>query len=178
MNEDMKQVLEELEKDLFDEDLLEDMPQSLKQDSISDEELAALLAGGDMEQDPEEPEEDLLVEDLLEDLPQGLEQDSIPDEELDALLADFLAESDEDVQIAGEEAEPAFEDPDRPEFPEDPAVYNNYSNDYGNDSEEIKKAKAAATKEDKWQIALMGVACGLCVAIIGVMIYWLETFLK
>lgn len=132
----------------------------------------------DMKRVLEEMEKDLLEDDLLEDMPQKLTQDVTSEEEIDAILADFLAESDEDTQAADGEAAPAFEDPDKPHFSDEPVVYCNYSNDYGNDGEEMKKKAKASAKEDKWQIALMGVACGLCVAIIGVMIYWLETFLR
>lgn len=149
MNEDMKRVLEELEKDLLNEELVNDAPQS---NTASDE-------------------------DLLMDMPQSITQNTTAEEDIDAILADFLAEGEEDV-AAADEAVPAFEDPDKPDFPDEPVTYCNYSNDYGNDGEEMKKKSKASAKEDKWQIALMGVACGLCVAIIGVMIYWLEAFLR
>ena len=36
----------------------------------------------------------------------------------------------------------------------------------------------STSKEDKWQTILMAVACLLCLGIIGVLIYWLEVFLK
>ncbi len=146
MNEDMKRVLEELEKDLLDEELTQKAPQS------SDE-------------------------DLLMDMPQSITRSTTAEEDIDAILADFLAE-DEDGATIAEDVEPAFEDPDKPQFPDEPVVYCNYSNDYGNDGEDMKKKSKASAKEDKWQIALMGVACGLCAAIIGVMIYWLEAFLR
>lgn len=146
MNEDMKRVLEELEKDLLDEELTQEAPKS------SDE-------------------------DLLMDMPQSITQSTTTEEDIDAILADFLAEDEEGAEDA-DEAVPAFEDPDKPDFPDEPVTYCNYSNDYGNDGEEMKKKSKSSAKEDKWQIALMGVACGLCVAIIGVMIYWLEAFLK
>lgn len=149
MNEDMKRVLEELEKDLLNEELVNDAPQS---NTASDE-------------------------DLLMDMPQSITQNTTAEEDIDAILADFLAEGEEDV-AAADEAVPAFEDPDKPDFSDEPVVYCNYSNDYGNDGEDMKKKSKTSTKEDKWQIALMGVACGLCVAIIGVMIYWLEAFLR
>lgn len=149
MNEDMKRVLEELEKDLLNEELVNDAPQS---NTASDE-------------------------DLLMDMPQSITQNTTAEEDIDAILADFLAEGEEDV-AAADEAVPAFEDPDKPDFPDEPVTYCNYSNDYGNDGEDMKKKSKTSTKEDKWQIALMGVACGLCVAIIGVMIYWLEAFLR
>ena len=111
------------------------------------------------------------------DMPQSITQNTTAEEDIDAILADFLAEGEEDV-AAADEAVPAFEDPDKPDFSDEPVVYCNYSNDYGNDGEDMKKKSKTSTKEDKWQIALMGVACGLCVAIIGVMIYWLEAFLR
>ena len=148
MNEDMKRVLEELEKDLLEEEIVEEAPQNSAFD-----------------------------DDLLIDMPQSITQSTTAEEDIDAILADFLAEGEEDTEAVEVEAAPAFEDPDKPDFPEEPVTYCNYSNDYGNDGEEMKK-KSKAAKEDKWQIILMGIACGLCVAIIGVMIYWLEAFLR
>lgn len=136
MNEDMKRVLEELEQDLLDDDLLEDVPQKLK-DNQTDE------------------------------------------DDIDAILARILAETDDSADGYGETA-PAFEDPDKPHISDEPVVYCNYSNDYGNDAAaaDVEAEKEEARKEDKWLIALMGVASALCLGIIGVLIYWLVAFLK
>ena len=131
MNEDMKRVLEELEQDLLDEDLLEDMPQKLK--------------------DTKKEEDDI-----------------------DVILAKLLEESDDNIGLYVEN-EPAFEDPDKLDITEEPVVYCNYSNDYGNDAP--RKEQAAPEEdptEDKWLIGLMGVASALCLGIIGVLIYWLN----
>ena len=106
--------------------------------------------------------------------------------ERELLAQDAESQSDEELledikYLLGDDApevEPAFDNPETIHAPKGPMVYCNYSNDYGNDGEDMKKKSKTSTKEDKWQIALMGVACGLCVAIIGVMIYWLEAFLR
>ncbi len=41
-----------------------------------------------------------------------------------------------------------------------------------------KKTKADQKREDRWLIVLMAIASFLCVGIIGILIYWLEAFLK
>ena len=41
-----------------------------------------------------------------------------------------------------------------------------------------KNSKAAQKREDRWLIVLMSIASFLCVSIIGILIYWLEVFLK
>ena len=41
-----------------------------------------------------------------------------------------------------------------------------------------KDRQASQKREDRWLIVLMAIACFLCVGIIGILIYWLEAFLK
>ena len=131
-------------------------------------------------------EKDLLEDDMLEDMPQTLIDESNNDEDLDALLAKILAEDDMqegigDVLHIDDEPIPAFEDPDKPNISDDPLVYCNFSNDYGNDyadAEDASQENADVATEDKWLMILMGVASGLCVGIIGVLIYWMAVFLK
>jgi hypothetical protein len=138
----------------------------------------------DMKRVLDELEHDLLDDDLLEDIPQNLNKKS-EDDVLDEILARILAESDDFVGDNGEIA-PAFEDPDKLNIAQEPEVYCNYSNDYGNErrkrartaDQEAEMAKKRSKKDDKWLIALMGVASGLCLGIIAVLIYWLEAFLK
>lgn len=117
-------------------------------------------------QDPMEEDE------LLADLPESLlEEDK--QQQVDAALERILSES------LPEGA--AFEDPDRTSVPQEPVNVCNYYNDYGRDiSEETKEKKAVARKkkEDKTLIILMAVASFLCLGIIGVLIYWIEMFLK
>ena len=115
-------------------------------------------------------EKDLLEDDLLEDMPRSLVDNTQPEDDFDAILARILAETDD--------AEPAFEDPDKPHISDDPVVYCNLSNDYGNDyadpEEEPVAQKEGKSNEDKWLIALMGVASALCLGIIGILGYWMS----
>ena len=104
----------------------------------------------------------------LERIELGLleEEDS---QDLDKLLKEFL---DEPI--------PAFEDPDKLEISDEPVVYCNYSNDYGNQpqlSEEEEAALKKKAKDDKTIIGLMIAAASLSVGIIGVLVYWLIKFL-
>lgn len=134
----------------------------------------------------EEIEKDLWEDDLMEDIPQNVDKKNEEDE-FDILLAKILAESDDPISRY-KDGEPAFEDPDKPDISDQPVVYRNYSNDYGNkrqnhvaykeDEMAKKRAKRQARKNDKWTIALMAVASVLCLGIIGVLVYWLEAFLK
>lgn len=41
-----------------------------------------------------------------------------------------------------------------------------------------KNSKADQKREDRWLIILMAIASFLCIGIIGVLIYWMEVFLK
>lgn len=131
----------------------------------------------DMKRVLEELEQDLLDDDLLEDVPQ--KNNKTDEDDIDAILARILAETDDSIGDYGETA-PAFEDPDKPHISAEPVVYCNYSNDYGNEAAdaEEKAEREAAKKEDKWLIALMGVASALCLGIIAVLVYWLVAFLK
>ena len=88
---------------------------------------------------------------------------------------------------------PAFEDPDRIVDPKGPVVYCNFANDYGKDLGEALKeeqpepppaprprrsAAVRAKRDEKIIIGLMLAVSVLCVGILGVFIYWLETLLK
>ena len=131
-----------------------------------------------------------IEKDFLEDEPQNVNIDKPPmeEDEFDALLAKILAENDE-PSSRYRDGEPAFEDPDKLDIPDQPVAYYNYSNDYGNkqrqhqpaykeDDMAKKRARRQAKKNDKWSVILMGIASALCVGIIAVLVYWLEAFLK
>ena len=70
------------------------------------------------------------------------------------------------------EAGPAFDDPDEMPEMEEEMVYYNFANNYG---------RADTGRERRgwdWEMrALTVTACGLCLAIIGVLLYWLEVYL-
>jgi hypothetical protein len=93
----------------------------------------------------DELQKELLEDDLLQDLPPML-FDNSPEQDLDLDWEELLSQPET-------ETTPAFEDP-------APIPSSN------------------ASREDKWQTILMAVACFLCLGIIGVLIYWLEVFLK
>ena len=135
MNEDIKRVLEELEQDL-----LEDMPQKLKNNQKVQEQSVPVSS----------PSEE---------------------DDIDAILAKILAEGEDPVF----ENQPAFKDPDKLDITEEPVRYYNYSNDYGSRTAARKKSSRKQEKsEDKWLIALMGVASVLCLGIIGILVYWMQ----
>ena len=105
-------------------------------------------------------------------------------EELERIERELLAEEPQDIDKLMkeflEEPEPAFDDPDKTEIPDEPVVYCNYSNDYGKDQKPEEDAEAALAKkkkDDNIIITLLAVAAGLSVGIIGVLIYWLVKYL-
>ena len=95
--------------------------------------------------------------------------------------ADILLDEQMLSEIIDEGSKPAFDDPDKIYEPAEPMVYCNYSNDYGKEAEEeYNEAEAIAMqkkKNDKVIIGLMIAASVLCLGIMGILIYWWETFL-
>lgn len=142
MSNERQKALEQLQKELLEDDLLG------------------------------EEGENSFPDNLLDDLPTALFDNSKPAEP-EFSLEDILSEEQTEVI-------PAFEDPDEIHEPEEPMEYRNYSNDYGRDTEEsaMEKNKKKQKIEDNWQIILMAIASFLCLGIIGVLIYWMEVFLK
>lgn len=120
-----------------------------------------------LSQDP--MEEDELLADLPECLTQEDKQQQV-DAALERILADTLPEG------------AAFEDPDSTPVPQEPVNVYNYYNDYGRDlpeePEEKKPMAKKKKKDDTTLTVLMAVASFLCLGIIGVLIYWVEMFLK
>ena len=99
-------------------------------------------------------------------------------QEDDDLLADIPIELLDTTPITWDDEE-LLQEEDFYNIPEEP---KNEPQPPADDGEAMKKStkktKAAQKREDKWQIGLMITACFLCVSIIGVLIYWLEVFLK
>ena len=149
--------LKRLERELLaDEEETMDLADILGDESIpSDEELFAEVPA--MEFVDETTAED--TEDI--EVPyEGSElsvDDILQDEELNALLSDV--------------PEPAFEDPDQTRAADGDVPYNNFANDYGKEEQDAEAAEKA--KNDKVSIGLMLGACGLCLGIIGILIYWI-----
>ena len=138
--------LKRLERELLaEEEETMDLADILGDESIpSDEELfAEEPASEDAEEVTEEME--LSVDDILQD------------EELNALLNDGT--------------EPAFEDPDQTRPADGDVPYNNFANDYGKEEQDAEAEIKA--RNDKIAIGLMLGACGLCLGIIGILIYWI-----
>ena len=121
------------------------------------------------------------MEDTRKEL-ERLEQELLADEELtltDNELDELFLEDDLLREILAEDAEPAFDDPDKIREPAEPMVYCNYSNDSGKDLQEFADGgadAAAKKKNDKIIMGLMITASVLCLGIVGIMIYWLEAF--
>jgi hypothetical protein len=59
---------------------------------------------------------------------------------------------------------------------DDNAVYSNNTNDYTDDLEDFANQTEKRVYGPKLTLGLMLTACALCLAIIGVMIYWLNNF--
>lgn len=59
---------------------------------------------------------------------------------------------------------------------DDDAVYSNNTNDYTDELEDFANQTEKQVYGNKLTIGLMLTACALCLAIIGVMIYWLNNF--
>ncbi len=109
---------------------------------------------------------------ILEEMEQELlreEPEETPAGEPD-ILEDTLVRS-----VLADAAQPAFEDPEAIHEPEEPLVYCNYSNDYGRDLKDFAETggKKADKKEDPWLTWLMFGVSGLCLGIIGLLIYWI-----
>ena len=66
--------------------------------------------------------------------------------------------------------QPFFEDMDTAVSGEDPEVYRNFSNGYGRDLEEESTPKK---QKPRGNLGLMIAVIGLCLGIMGVLLYWL-----
>ena len=103
----------------------------------------------------------------LERIEQGLLEEE--NQDLDRLLKEFL-----------DEPMPAFDDPDKTEISDEPVVYCNYSNDYGNEPQETEEEDAQMKKQKKDEKTVMGLmitAACLSMGIIAVLVYWLVKYL-
>ncbi len=126
----------------------------------------------------EDLEKRLQEDELLMDMPESILEE--PDEQPVSQVLDQLM------------TEPAFEDPDQMSVAQgDVEAYHNYSNDYGQEQQYDdvdmdmeqeygveEKPERTVNKQDLLQIILMAIASFLCLGIIGVLIYWIETFLS
>lgn len=126
----------------------------------------------------EDLEKRLQEDELLMDMPESILEE--PDEQSVSQVLDQLM------------TEPAFEDPDQMSVAQgDVEAYHNYSNDYGQEQQYDdvdmdmeqeygveEKPERTVNKQDLLQIILMAIASFLCLGIIGVLIYWIETFLS
>ena len=109
-----------------------------------------------------------MEKELLEDEPEA-----ISDEELLRDIQQFFL--DEEALMgkgAGPAQEPAFDDPQTIHEPEQPLIYRNFSNNYGEKSLEEQKKE----KSDRIDLGLMIAASALALGIIGVLIYWLIAY--
>ncbi len=102
--------------------------------------------------------------------------------DLDWLQEQLLAEEDplDDEQLYAllkEDPEPAFDDPADYREPKDPHIYRNYSNAYGAEAPE-SQTNRQKERDDKTIIGLMITASALCLGILGVLVYWMEAFIR
>ena len=113
--------------------------------------------GNDTPEELERIEKELLTEDETQVLPEVFFENALDDEDL---------------------TKPAFEDATEIHDTEEPLVYCNYSNDYGRETQEQEKAaQRRAKKDEAWTTGMMFLVSGLCLGIIGVLIYWLVAWL-
>lgn len=148
----------------------------------------------DREQELKRLEQELLADevidndDLLSDLPIELfdapsqvgdeeaeRNDAVAEEaemSVDDIIDDFLAE-ETDLSVDDIINETLNET-------ELPSELDTHDGEFMDNSKKksTKKTKADQKREDRWLITLMAIASFLCVGIIGVLIYWLEAFLK
>ncbi len=101
-------------------------------------------------------------------------------QELERLEKELLATEDpladqELFDLLNEEPAPAFDGPEDIQEDREPA-YRNYSNNYGQESEEA--SQPVTSKDDKVVIGLLITASALCLGILGVLVYWMERFIR
>ena len=167
--EDTKKELERLQKALLadetmiDEDLTEDLPDDLTE-GMDDAAAAQLIE--ELSQEAEEATAEAPAE-----TEETMEHTLVVD---DAMLEELMAE------VNG----PAFDDSEAITASDETMVFHNFSNDYGKDLAEYGEAEPEGEadeetkkRDDKIVIGLMIAACALCVGILGLLIYWLVTFL-
>lgn len=128
----------------------------------------------DREQELERLERELLADevidddDLLSDIPIEL-LDTRPlswTEDDDLLIEELISETPEEPEV-----------PQEIEVPQETETHDGEIMSNGK-KKATKKTKADQKREDRWLITLMIIASFLCVGIIGILIYWLEVFLK
>jgi len=95
------------------------------------------------------------------------------------LLKEFEKELMREALLEEQEAGPAFEDPDTLETGPAPEVYSNYANDYGRELTRFAENGGEEPQEnaDGSLVILMLIACILSLGIIGVMLYWLQSWM-
>lgn len=95
------------------------------------------------------------------------------------LLKEFEKELMREALLEEQEAGPAFEDPDTLETGPAPEVYSNYANDYGRELTQFAENGGEEPQEnaDGSLVILMLIACILSLGIIGVMLYWLQSWM-
>lgn len=167
--EDTKKELERLQKALLadetmiGEDLTEDLPDDLTE-GMDDAAAAQLIE--ELSQEAEEAAAEAPAE-----TEEAMEHTLVVD---DAMLEELMAE------VNG----PAFDDSEAITASDETMVFHNFSNDYGKDLAEYGEAEPEGEvdeetkkRDDKIVIGLMIAACALCVGILGLLVYWLVTFL-
>ncbi len=139
----------------------------------------------DREQELERLEKELLAEepedDLLADMPISLlENDTVLEDIFPAEEAlSPCEEPNEEIAPEEELLTPDGEEnlPEEAEEIAPPAEGGKYEGKFMKKTKK-KPTKADQKREDKWLIGLMIAASFLCVGILGVLIYWMEAFLK
>ncbi len=104
--------------------------------------------------------------------------------ELERLERELLAEETdplEDAELMAllkEDTAPAFDDP--TDFGHTDEPVRNFSNDYGQEQvpEKEPEADTLKKKDDKVIIGLLITASALCLGILGVLVYWMEAFIR
>jgi hypothetical protein len=160
MQSDTNEMLERLS-----EELLAQEETTIPEETTEEE--AVLTADTDADVSAEDPVSEFTDEELnfAEELPSYEENGPLFTDE--TLI----------LPNVGTDQGPAFDDPQTIHEPEEPMLYRNFSNGYGRDLPK-EETKSTISKSDKIDIGLMIASSGLCLGIIGVLIYWLAAYLK
>lgn len=145
-----------------------DVLERLSEELLAQEELP--------EEQLQEPEFLFPEEDAREVSPEDAvyEEEVLPEEEAAPEEDPFFTE---ETMVLPTPQIPAFDDPQMIHEPEEPMIFRNFSNGYGRDLPKEEEKAPTMSRSDKIDIGLMIGASGLCLGIIGILIYWLVAYL-
>ena len=170
--------------DFTDEELLAGISDDEDLPEVTLEEVMAEFFGDDAVSEPM-PEVVLDTVVRTED-PETQQEAETEARAMEQTEAEAEARDEEPSEAAERPApeDPAFDDPETIHDPKEPLVYCNYSNDYGKaqdepeESEETEEEDPQKIRDDRTITGLLITSAVLLSGIVGVMVYWLNVFLK